>query len=78
MQIEGVLKQYGFVSNGVEGAYKRVVDDDEVIRVYVMDLSTNPVGECFLEHYGDVYRFDSFELSDYLHQVFQPLEYSIE
>jgi len=69
MYIEEVLKLYDFVSNGVEGAYKREVDDDEVIRVCVMDMSTNPVGECFLEHYGDVYRFDSFELSAYLKEV---------
>lgn len=72
-QITGILKSFNFEEAEVEGAYRLKVDDDEIIRVYVMDISTNPFGECFLEHYGEIYRFDGLDLADYLHKCLQPL-----
>lgn len=46
------------------GAYKLKVDDDEVIRVYPIDWDC-----CFVEHYGEIYKFDCIALSKYLNEV---------
>ena len=41
------------------GAFKLVVDDDEVIRVYCVHDTL-----CFVEHDGDTYLFNSEQLAE--------------
>lgn len=52
----------------IPGAFKLEVND-EVIRVYVFNKGLEEM--CYLEHYGEVFLFNIYELSHYLTSVLE-------